>query len=170
MEIHRYEAVWIGVSMLLIVGWIATVTYGAVGVGIEMVDDSGGQIAEPADPTASENFEEPGVYQTGPDEYAVYVISRQFLFDPGSSQAIRVPAGSTVTLYVTSADVIHGFEVAGTNVNAMVIPGQVTRMTVEFEDPATYGIVCNEYCGAGHHAMEGRLEVVPPAEFEGGSA
>jgi cytochrome c oxidase subunit 2 len=170
MEIHRYEAVWIGVSMLLIVGWIATVTYGAVGVGIEMVDDSGGQIADPQDPTASANFDEPGVYQTGPEEYEVYIISRQFLFDPGSSEPIRVPAGSTVTLYVTSADVIHGFEVAGTNVNAMVIPGQVTRMTVEFEEPATYGIVCNEYCGGGHHAMEGRLEVVPPGEFDGGSA
>ncbi len=81
-----------------------------------------------------------------------------------------MPAGSTVTFHVTSADVIHGFEVAGTNVNAMVIPGQMTRMTVEFEEPATYGLVCNEYCGAAHHAMEGRLVVVPPGEFDGGSA
>ena len=170
MEIHRYEAAWIAVSLLLIVGWIATVTYGAVGVGIEMVDDEGGQIAEPADPTASANFEEPGVYRTGPDEYAVYVVARQFLFEPGTSQAIRVPAGSTVTLYLTSADVIHGFQLVGTNVNAMVIPGQVTKLTVEFEEPATYGLLCNEYCGAAHHAMEGRLVVVPPEEFEGGSA
>ena len=168
MEIHRYEAVWIGVSLLLIVGWIATVTYGAVGVGITMIDDSGGTVADPQDPTASSNFDEPGVYRTGPDDYAVYVIARQFLFEPGTSEAIRVPAGSTVTLYVTSADVIHGFEVAGTNVNAMVIPAQVTKLTVEFEEPGTYGIQCNEYCGAAHHTMEGRLVVVPADEFEGG--
>ncbi len=169
MEIHRYEAAWIGVSLLLIVGWIATVTYGAVGVGITMVGDEA-QIEEPSDPAASEDFREPGVYQTGPDEYAVYVVARQFLFEPGTSEAITVPAGSTVTLYVTSADVIHGFQLVGTNVNAMVIPGQVTKMTVEFEEPGTYGILCNEYCGAAHHAMEGRLEVVPPEEYDGGSA
>ena len=168
MEIHRFEAVWIGVSLLLIVGWIATVTYGAVGPGIQMIDDSGGTIADPSDPVASENFREPGVYRTGEDRYAVYVIARQFLFQPGTSQPIQVPAGSTVTFYVTSADVVHGFEVAGTNVNAMVIPGQVTEMRVEFDRPATYGIVCNEYCGAAHHAMEGRLEVQPADEFEGG--
>ncbi|MFB6359928.1 MAG: cytochrome c oxidase subunit II [Halobacteriales archaeon] len=170
MEIHRYESIWIGVSLLLIVGWIATVTYGAVGVGVEMVGDEGGTIADPSDPSASSNFEEPGVYQTGPEEYAVYIIARQFLFEPGTSQPIRVPAGSTVTIYATSADVVHGFEVVGTNVNAMVVPGQVTQMTVEFEEPATYGVVCNEYCGAAHHTMEGRLVVVPPEEFDGGSA
>ncbi|MFB6354484.1 MAG: cytochrome c oxidase subunit II [Halobacteriales archaeon] len=170
MEIHRFEAVWTAVSLLLIVGWIATVTYGAVGPpGVQMVDAEGGTVADPANPADSPNFREPGVYRTGADQYAVYVVAQQFLFDPGSSQPIRVPAGSTVTFYLTSADVIHGFEVVGTNVNAMVIPGQVTKITVAFEEPATYGIVCNEYCGSGHHAMEGRLEVVPAAAFEGGA-
>lgn len=170
MELHRFEAVWIGVSLLLIVGWIATVTYGAIGPGIAMVDGSGGTIDDPASAADSPNFRDPGVYETGEDEYDVYVLAQQFLFDPGSSEPIRVPAGSTVTFYVTSFDVAHGFEVAGTNVNAMVIPGQVTEMTVRFDDPATYGIVCNEYCGAAHHAMEGRLEVVPSDEFDGGDA
>jgi cytochrome c oxidase subunit 2 len=171
MEIHRFEAIWTAVSLLLIVGWIATVTYGAVGPpAIQMVDAEGGTVADPSDPTASPNFRAPGVYETGPNEYAVYVLVQQFLFEPGTSQPIRVPAGSEVTFYLTTPDVIHGFEVAGTNVNAMVIPGQVTKITVEFERAREYGIVCNEYCGAGHHAMEGRLVVVPADEFDGGSA
>ena len=171
MEIHRFEAVWTAVSLLLIVGWIATVTYGAVGPpGIQMVDDRGGTVADPQNPTDSPNFRAPGVYETGPNEYAVYVVVRQFLFEPGTTEPIRVPAGSEVTWYLTSPDVIHGFEVVGTNVNAMVIPGQVTKITVEFDRPREYGLVCNEYCGAGHHTMEGRIVVVPPDEFDGGSA
>ena len=174
MDVHRFEAIWIAVSIVLIVGWIATVTYGAVGPpGIEMIDDSGGTVDDPTDPTASDAFREPGVYEDGPDRYAVYVLARQFNFQPGTGTPIRVPAGSTVTFYVTSSDVIHGFEVVGTNVNAMVIPGQVSAFTVEFDpadEPVTYGIVCNEYCGAGHHVMEGQLVVVPADEFEGGSA
>jgi len=169
MEIHRFESVWILVSIVLILGFIGTVTYGAVGIGIQMVDDSGGTIDDPANPTASDAFRDPGVYQTGQNQYEVYIISQQFLFNPGTSQPIRLPADSRVTFHITSADVVHGFEVSGTNINVMVIPGQIATITADFHEPATYGIVCHEYCGAGHHSMEGRIEIVPPAEYDGGS-
>lgn len=169
MEIHRFEKLWLVASLLLIVGFIATVTYGALGVGVEMVGDEGATI-EADDPTKSPHFDEPGVYRTGENEYAVYVIARQFAFQPGTSQPIRVPAGSTVTFYVTSADVIHGFEVVGTNVNVMAIPGQIAKITVRFDEPATYGIVCNEFCGSGHHTMAGKLIVVPQSQYKGGES
>ena len=169
MEIHRFESVWIVVSIVLILGFIATVTYGAVGIGIQMVNASGGTIADPANPTASDSFREPGVYNAGGNRYDVYVVAQQFLFTPGTSQPIRLPADSRVTFYITSSDVVHGFDVTGTNLNVMVIPGQVAKVTVEFDDPATYGIVCHEYCGAGHHTMEGRIEIVPRSEFDGGT-
>lgn len=165
MEIHRFEKLWLVLSLLLIVGYISTVVYGAAGPGIQMIDDSGGQV-DPADPTGDDAFRDPGVYETGDGQYDVYVLAQQFVFEPGTSEPIQVPAGSEVTFYVTSPDVIHGFQVAGTNVNAMVIPGQVTQMTVRFDEPARYGIVCNEYCGGGHHTMEGRIEVVPQSEFD----
>mgnify|MGYP000218028882 CR=1 FL=1 len=175
MEVHRYERLWIAASLLIVVAWIGTVTWGAVGPpGIQMIDDAGGTVDAGAiadsDYGATDTFREPGVYQVSENHYAVYVVARQFEFEPGSAAAIEVPAGSRVTLYVTSPDVIHGFSVVGTNVNAMVIPGQVTQMTVDFEEPATHGIVCNEYCGAGHHTMAGTIEVVPADEFEGGDA
>jgi cytochrome c oxidase subunit 2 len=173
MEVHRYERLWIAASLLIVVAWIGTVTWGAVGPpGIQMIDDAGGTVdaGAVADGEYGDAFREPGVYDVGDDQYAVYIVARQFQFEPGSSTAITVPAGSRVTFYVTSPDVIHGFGVVGTNVNAMVIPGQVTKMTVEFEEPATHGIVCNEYCGAGHHTMAGTIEVVPEAQYEGGEA
>ncbi len=166
MNIHTYEKLWLVAAMVLIVGFIATVTYGAVGVGIEMVDDDGATL-DPNSLDEDERFSDPRVEEVGEDEYEVYVVARQFLFQP---DPIEVPANSEVTFYVTSADVIHGFEVAGTNVNTMVIPGEVAKLTVQFDEPDEYGIVCNEYCGSGHHGMEGKLIVTPEDEYDGGDA
>jgi cytochrome c oxidase subunit 2 len=165
MEIHRFEKLWVAASLLLIVAFIATVTYGAVGAGVTMVDDSGGTV----DPDAlgdHPEFGDPGVERVGENEYAVYVVARQFLFEPGTTSPIRVPANSEVTFYLTSADVIHGFELVGTNVNTMVIPGQVAEITVRFDEPGEYGIVCHEYCGAAHHEMAGQVVVVDQSEFD----
>ncbi|MFB6157492.1 MAG: cytochrome c oxidase subunit II [Haloferacaceae archaeon] len=171
MKVHRFERLWLVASLVLIVAWIATVTYGAVGPGVAMVGDEGGTVADPANATESPNFREPGVYAVDGEEnrYEVYVRAQQFYFQPGTNEPIRLPAGSEVTFYVTSADVIHGFELVGTNVNTMVIPGQVTEATVRFEEPGEYDIVCHEYCGAGHHTMTGDLVVVPRSEYQGGS-
>lgn len=169
MHVHRYEKLWLVAALLLIVGFVATITYGAVGAGVTMVDDSGGTINANA-VGDDENFGDPGVVETGEDEYAAYVVAQQFSFRP---DPIRVPAGSEVTFYVTSPDVIHGFEIVGTNANAMVVPGQVSEITVRFaeqSEPKEYGILCNEYCGSAHHTMEGKIVVVPQSEWEGGDA
>lgn len=167
MEIHAYEKFWLAASLLLIVGFIATVSYGAVGAGVEMVGDRGGTV-DSQSLSDHPKFGDPGVYKTGPNEYDVYVIARQFMFQPGTGEPIEVPAHSTVTFHVTSSDVIHGFEIVGTNANTMVIPGQVSTFTVETEGPQEYGILCNEYCGSGHHVMEGKMKVVPKDEFTAG--
>ncbi len=161
MKIHQYERLWIVAAMVLIVLFIATIVYGAVGAGVAMIDAGG----EPVDPNALDEhpqFSDPGVYQVGEDEYEVYIRAIHPSFIPGD---IVVPANSTVTFKVTSGDVIHGFNVVGTNANAMVIPGEVTSMTVEVGEPQTYGIICTEYCGEFHHIMEAELRVVPEEEF-----
>jgi len=170
MELHRYETIWLAGALALIVAFIGTVVYGSVGAGVTMVEDDGGTID--ADTVADGSFEEtatfrdPGVYRSGPNEYDVYVVARQFAFEPGSREPLRLPAGSRVTFHVTSADVVHGFNLVGTNVNTMVIPGQVATMSVDFEERADYGMVCHEYCGAAHHTMAGTIEVVPRAQYD----
>ncbi|MDG5757963.1 cytochrome c oxidase subunit II [Natronococcus sp. A-GB1] len=162
MNVHTYEKVWLIGAMVLIVGFIVTITYGSVGLGIAMVDDSEETI-EPSELDEDERFADPRVEQVGENEYEAYVVAQTFIFQP---DPIEVPAGSEVTFYVTSPDVIHSFSIVGTNVNTMVIPGEVAAMTVEFDEPGEYGVVCNEYCGSGHHTMEGELHVVPDEEFD----
>lgn len=162
MRIHTYERLWLAGSMVLIVALIATVTYGSVGLGITMVDDREEPLA-PGEIDEDGRFAEPRVAQVGEDEFEAYVVAQTFIFQP---DPIEVPTDAEVTFYVTSRDVIHGFAVVGTNTNAMVVPGEVSAMTVEFDDPGEYGVVCNEYCGAGHHDMEGNLIVHPRDEFD----
>ncbi|APW99024.1 cytochrome C oxidase subunit II [Halobiforma lacisalsi AJ5] len=162
MRIHQYERVWLLASMVLIVGFIATITYGAVGLGITMVDDRGATIA-PDEINEDERFGDPRVEQVGDDEYEVYAVAMTFAFQP---DPIEIPADSEVTFYVTSRDVIHSFYVVGTNTNTMVIPGEISVVTVEFDEPGEYGLICTEYCGAAHHEMEGQLAVLEDEEFD----
>ena len=162
MNIHTYEKLWLVAALVMIVTFIATITYGSVGLGIAMVDDSEDTL-EPSEVFDDERFGDPRVEQVGENEYEVYVVAQTFVFRP---ETIEVPANSKVTFHVTSPDVIHSFSVVGTNINTMVIPGEVSTMTVEFDEPGEYGILCNEYCGDFHHDMEGTLIVLPEDEFE----
>ena len=162
MNIHTYEKFWLAASMVLIVGFILTITYGSVGLGIAMIDDSSPTV-DPDNLDEHPGFSDPGVERVGENEYEVHVIAVQFAYFPGE---IEVPANSTVTFRLTSEDVRHSFSVVGTNANTMIIPGEVASLTVETDDPGEYGILCSEYCGSGHHDMEGKLVVVPQDEFE----
>lgn len=162
MHIHQYEKIWLAASMVLIVFFIASVTYGTVGAGIAMIDEQ----EDPIDPSAvgeDERFEELGVEQIDENHYRVTVEAIHPTFIPST---IEVPANSTIEFRVTSSDVIHSFSLAGTNVNTMVIPGEVASMTIETGEPGSYLIVCNEYCGEFHHTMEGEFIVVDEDEFE----
>jgi cytochrome c oxidase subunit 2 len=174
MDIHRFEKAWLVASLVLIVFFVSTVAYVSAVTGVDMIDDSGGDI-DVDNVTDDERFSDPRVERVGEGEYDAYVVAQQFVFRPGSEPfgAIRVPEDSTVNFYVTSQDVVHGFQIVGTNVNAMVVPGQVSEMTVEFDEPDEYGILCNEYCGSGHADMGGTIEVVPRDEWnatEGGDS
>ena len=172
MEIHRYEKIWFGAALLLIIAFIATISYGAVGAGVQMVNDDGGTV-DPGNISDHEKFQDWPQQQAQHvegDQYEVAVRALQFNFIPGGNNPIEVPADSEVTFYVTSSDVIHGFSIVGTNVNTMVIPGQMAEVTVEFDDVderKEYGLVCHEFCGAGHEEMAGQIVVVPEDEWEG---
>ncbi len=96
--------------------------------------------------------------QVGPNQYEVYILGQAWSYQPAQ---ITIPKGATVTFYVTSKDVIHGFDLQGTNINMMIIPGQISTLTATFDTPGEYKFICNEYCGIGHQTMFGTLVVEP---------
>jgi cytochrome c oxidase subunit 2 len=94
---------------------------------------------------------------TGPDgRVIVSIVGMTFAFQPAE---IRVPANRPISFRLTSTDVQHGFQIVSTNANTMVIPGYVSEFTTVFKRPGEYLIVCNEYCGVGHHLMSSKLIV-----------
>lgn len=92
----------------------------------------------------------------------VRVIAQQYSFVPG---CIVVPTQTQVVFRATSPDVVHGFLVAGTNVNTMVVPGFVAEVRTRFDQPGEHVMPCHEYCGVGHEGMWGRVRVVDRQEF-----
>ncbi len=84
------------------------------------------------------------------------LIANAYAFQPNP---IIVPAGTEIEFITTSTDVIHGFLVANTNLNAMIIPGQVTKITYTFDEPGEHTIICHEFCGIGHPSMFGTIIV-----------
>ena len=92
----------------------------------------------------------------------VRLVAQQYSFEP---QCILVPADVPVTFRGTSTDVIHGFVVAGSNANVMLVPGFVATFTTTFRKVGKHAMPCHEYCGSGHEGMWSNVQVVAADEF-----
>ncbi len=55
----------------------------------------------------------------------------------------------------------HGFSIVSPkfNANFMIIPGYDYVLKVTPTEAGEYGIICNEFCGIGHHLMAGKIIV-----------
>lgn len=76
---------------------------------------------------------------------------------PGGSvtraDVLDIPAGRSVEVFVTSADVIHSFWVPRLGGKIDAIPGSRNRILLRADVPGRYGGVCAEFCGTGHSVM-----------------
>jgi cytochrome c oxidase subunit 2 len=92
----------------------------------------------------------------------VRIIGQQYSFTP---QCIVVPARTPITFRVTSADVVHGMLITGTNINSMVEPGFISTFRTTFDQPGNHLMPCHEFCGTGHEAMWANVKVVDQTAF-----
>src|SRR6187399_2946162 len=107
-------------------------------------------------------FNEGKVIQRGEKDYEVHIVARMWSFEPPE---IALPPGSHVTIYITSLDVVHGFQIPGTNVNLMAVPGTVNVAEVRFDQAGSHLGICHEFCGMGHERMANRFVIrEAPAE------
>jgi cytochrome c oxidase subunit 2 len=72
---------------------------------------------------------------------------------------LRLREGQTYRLHVSSADLQHGFSLQPLNMNFQVLPGYDHVLTIVPNRRGEYTIICNEFCGIGHHQMTGRITV-----------
>jgi cytochrome c oxidase subunit 2 len=154
MQVEFYERLWMWAAAALIAVFLGViVTTAALGA---VQPPSHVETVDPTTLADHPEFGNPGVKVNPDGSVVVTVVAQMFFFQP---DPIEVPAGRPVTFRLTSGDVIHGFEVVGTNANAMAVPGYVSQFTVTFDRAGEYPIACNEYCGLMHHNMVGKLIV-----------
>jgi len=154
MNVEFYEKIWMWVASALLVVFLGAIFLMA---GLHAVEPpSHIETLDPEALSAHPEFGNPAVKIQPDGSVVVSVVAQMFSFSP---DPIEVPANRPVTFRITSADVIHGFEVVGTNANAMAIPGYVSQFTLTFRQPGEYLVACNEYCGLAHHRMVGKLVV-----------
>lgn len=151
---HLDEKIWLTLSFGMIMIFMFITGYQTF--ALEMGPPSNNELIDPQKVDETAPFDEPGIKQIGENEYEVVMTLQVFSFNP---MDIEVPAGSTVHFILTSKDVVHGFEIAGTNVNAMVMPGHIQKITQKFDESGKYLVLCNEYCGAGHQVMSTTITV-----------
>ena len=85
----------------------------------------------------------------------VYLIARLWAWWP----MLELENGKTYRLHLTAMDYQHGFSLQPENINIQVIPGYEHVISITPNRAGTYGIICNEFCGIGHHKMVSRLYV-----------
>jgi cytochrome c oxidase subunit 2 len=161
MGIDPYERNWMRLSVVLLFVFFATVSVAGFAMGFQL--NGAESEVDPRTVLDTEPWASPGLRQISDDQFEAFVVSKTWAFEP---RELEVPVGATIDIYVTSPDLQHGFKVTDTNINMMVVPGQVSKVTYTFEEVGEFPYICHEYCGRGHAAMFGVVNVVSAAEFE----
>lgn len=164
-QIAKWERRWIAFSALLTLVFVILIAYNLATEGAHIAQAAGR--GNPQTLLAQPLFAEPGVRVTGPSSLQVSVVGQAFVWVP---ETIRVPVGTEIEFYLTARDVIHGWQVENTNLNTMVMPGEVARLRTTFHEVGRYRVTCNEYCGIAHQNMIGWIEVVPASQWTLASA
>ena len=85
----------------------------------------------------------------------IYLEARAFQFRP----VLELKQGETYRILLSSTDYQHGFSLQPLNLNFQVLPGYLYVIHLTPRETGEFPLICNEYCGLGHHVMTGRIIV-----------
>jgi cytochrome c oxidase subunit II len=157
MHMHRYEKWWLTLGTGSLIIFLIILGISAFHQGHQ--PPSAKAFVDPEKVDQTKPFDEPGLKKVeGKDwDYELVYVASAFFYAPIE---VDIPLGAKVKIIATTKDVIHGFEVAGTNINMMLEPGYISEYVTTFDKAGEYLVLCNEYCGVGHHTMKSTIKVV----------
>jgi cytochrome c oxidase subunit 2 len=85
----------------------------------------------------------------------VYILGRLWQWWP----ILELEKGTSYRIHISSLDWLHGFSLQPVNINIQVHPGYEHVITLTPTESGEFGIICNEFCGIGHHTMTGKIYV-----------
>jgi cytochrome c oxidase subunit 2 len=158
----RTERRWATVSVIIVV--VLAVMAAFAGIHRATMPQARVEITDPSRLHLSGEFAESNLGSVLEANGAVTVraIGQQYSFTPA---CLLVPAETPITLRATSADVVHGILIQGTNINTMLVPGFVSEQLMRFEKTGDYLMPCQEFCSFGHEGMWGKVKVIDKADF-----
>lgn len=160
MKVDLYERIWMWSIGVVLTAFFISTAVAAIGSSIH--PPSHVETIDPRQVMSDARFRAPGISVDDDGRVHARIVGMTFAWLPNM---LVVPEDTPVTFHVTAIDVIHGFQIVRTNGQSMVLPGYISQFTTTFSDPGEYLIVCNEYCGVGHHAMAAKMRVVPKPEW-----
>ncbi|MFO1351616.1 MAG: cytochrome c oxidase subunit II [Gammaproteobacteria bacterium] len=161
--VARIELIWIIVAFLwgLVMFFMMIYWHGA---GKQNLSNEAYRTTPEAFAAKAENMikqykvrEEAGLPVVHPPAGAdVFLIARLWQWYP----ILEFEKGQSYRLHISSLDWQHGFSLQPVNINMQIHPGYEMVVTLTPTETGQFGIVCNEFCGIGHHTMTGRIHVV----------
>ena len=94
--------------------------------------------------------------QSNPAAERIKVVMKKYTIEPA---VIRIKAGQTTELEVSTADVQHGFDVPALSIKEPVRAGQPVIVTLKSPPKGEYKVVCGIICGPHHDDMVAKLVV-----------
>ena len=86
----------------------------------------------------------------------VKVVMKKYSIEPS---VIRLKAGESVALEVSTADVQHGFDVPDLGIKESVQPGRPAMIRFTPKGKGEYRVTCGIICGPHHEEMTAKLMV-----------
>jgi len=160
---ERAEQRWASLSVVIVV--LLAALAAVIGIHNATMPQARVETIDPQQAPISGEFIESNLgSQLEPDgSVTVRALGQRYSFTPS---CITVPTDTPITIRATSADVIHGILIEGTNINTMLIPGYISVMTARFRRPGEHLMPCQEFCSIGHEGMWGKVKVIDKAAFE----
>lgn len=85
----------------------------------------------------------------------IYMLGRLWEWWP----ILELEKDKQYRLHLSSMDWQHGWSLQPVNINIQVHPNYEMVLTLTPNETGKFDVVCNEYCGVGHHTMVGRIYV-----------
>lgn len=85
-----------------------------------------------------------------------FMLGEQWRWSP----VLVLKKGEWYNIHLSSKDVLHGWSLQPPNMNFMVFPGYDYVLRFRPTEKGDFRVLCNEFCGIGHHQMIGRIIVI----------
>ncbi|MCO6494869.1 MAG: c-type cytochrome [Bacteroidetes bacterium] len=90
----------------------------------------------------------------------VFLLAEMWRFSP----AMILIKDQSYNFHISSKDLVHGFSLQPVNMNFQIYPGYDYVLKFTPTETGEFKIVCNEFCGIGHHTMIGKIIVIEKDE------